>query len=131
MPAGDPGEEWVVDAYGCDASRLRDEKALRELLDRVMRELRLEKLAEGFWHTFEGAAGVTGLIPLRESHLAVHTWPERRMAAFNLYCCRAGCAWPWEQRLFEAIGAQSVLVRKLERGQVAAGETRADGDAGR
>jgi S-adenosylmethionine decarboxylase len=128
MPAGDPGEEWVVDAYGCDASLLRDEATMRELMARVVRELGLHQLSGGFWHTFAGAGGVTGLIPLCESHLAVHTWPERQMAAFNLFCCRAGCDWPWEERLRVALGARTVSVRKLVRGREISGTARVVSD---
>ena len=113
----DPGEEWVIDAYGCDPWRLRDEGLLRSLLGRVVEEAGLNVLDAGYWHRFPGEAGVTGLIPLRESHLSVHTYPERRFAAFNLYCCRRGCEWGWEDGLRGAIGAERVEVRKLERGR--------------
>jgi S-adenosylmethionine decarboxylase len=116
MAAVDPGEEWVVDAYGCEPAKLGDEGVLRGLLERVVEELGLKRLDAGFWYRFDGGGGVTGLVPLRESHLAVHTWPERRMAALNLYCCRGGCAWSWPERLGEALGASKVTVRRLPRG---------------
>ena len=118
MSGVDPGEEWIVDAYGCDREKLGDARVLRSVLALVAQELGLKVLSEGFWHTFDGAGGVTGLVPLRESHLAVHTWPERGMAAFNLYCCRGGCVWPWQDRLREAIGATEVSVRKVLRGRL-------------
>lgn len=116
MPVGDMGEEWVVDAFGCDPEALRDLPRLRALTLRILSEVRLHALSEGFWHEFPGEGGVTGLVPLSESHLALHTYPEHGVAAFNLYCCRSGCAWPWKQRLSEALGATSVSVRHLERG---------------
>lgn len=116
MPVGDLGEEWIVDASGCESDALRDPVRLRDLVLRIVEEVRLHALSEGFWHTFPDEGGVTGLVPLRESHIALHTYPEHGVAAFNLYCCRSGCAWAWEERLREALGAQSVEVRRVERG---------------
>jgi S-adenosylmethionine decarboxylase len=117
MPVGEMGEEWIVDAFGCDPDALRDLDGLRSLTLRILDEVRLHALSEGFWHVFPGEGGVTGLVPLSESHLALHTYPEHRVAAFNLYCCRSGCAWAWKQCLQEALGATDVMVRRIERGR--------------
>ena len=116
MPIGDTGEEWLIDAYGCDASALRSEQVLRSLLRQVLEEIGLQPLAQGFWYSFPGEGGVTGMVPLRESHLTVHTYPEHGIAAFNLYCCRSSCAWPWRDRLRARLGAESVVARRFVRG---------------
>ena len=34
-----------------------------------------------------GDEGVTGVVLLAESHITVHTWPERDYAAFDLFLC--------------------------------------------
>ena len=60
------------------------------------------------------------MLLLSESHLACHTWPERGLATFNLFCCRQRREWPWDQLLREMLQAQSVAIRVLERGTVAA-----------
>ncbi len=117
MTVGDLGEEWMVDAFGCDPEALRELAVLQSITQRIVEEVGLHPLGEGFWHTFPGAGGVTGLVPLRESHLALHTYPEHGVAAFNLYCCRSGCEWPWKQRLSEILGATSVTIRYVERGR--------------
>lgn len=117
MPVGDMGEEWIVDAYGCSAGALRDVSRLRTLVRRILEEATLHALSDGFWHTFPNEGGVTGLVPLSESHLAVHTYPEHGVAAFNLYCCRSGCSWPWEEGLRAALGATDVKVLRVERGR--------------
>jgi S-adenosylmethionine decarboxylase len=60
---------------------------------------------------------VTGLLLLAESHLTCHTFPERRFASLNLYCCRPRGPWPWEERLRETLGADRVTVRSFTRGE--------------
>lgn len=116
MPNEIAGCEWIVDAHGCDASRLRTVEAVRSVCDRVVRELELQILGEPQWRQFPEPGGVTGLLLLSESHLACHTWPERPLATFNLFCCRRRHDWPWAERLSEMLGAKRVEVRMIERG---------------
>ena len=110
------GTEWLIEATGCEPERLRDESLLRDLFDRVVSDLGL-KVIDSVWHTFPGEAGVTGLIALTESHLACHTYPEHASATFNLYCCRTRPEWDWQTNLSEKLGATSVAVAKIERGE--------------
>ena len=113
------GQEWIVDATGCDADALRDLARLRALLDAIIREMALKPVGAPLWHKFPGEGGVTGLVLLSESHLACHTYPEHGVATFNLYCCRERPDWPWTARLEEAIGASHVHVRTVRRAGVA------------
>ena len=38
-------------------------------------------------HCFGDGGGVTGVAVLAESHITVHTWPERGFAAFDVFMC--------------------------------------------
>ena len=38
-------------------------------------------------HHFTPNGGVSGVAVLAESHISVHTWPERGYAAFDVLCC--------------------------------------------
>ncbi len=110
------GTEWLIEAFDCDAEKLRQIEILREVFSRVIADLGLKTIGEGFWHQFAGEKGVTGLVALTESHLACHTYPEYRTATFNLYCCRTRPEWNWEANLKSLIGANTVKITKIERG---------------
>lgn len=110
------GCEWIVDAGGCAADRLRSLELLQSVCGRVVRELELKVVGEPLWRQFPDPGGVTGLCLLTESHLTCHTWPEHGIATFNLFCCRRRREWPWELRLREMLLAGSVTVRLVERG---------------
>ena len=114
------GWEWVVDASGCGAERLRSLEGLRAVCECIVRELELQVVGTPLWRQFPEPGGVTGLYLLSESHLACHTWPERGVATFNLFCCRRRREWPWESRLSELLGAGTISVRVVERGVVSA-----------
>ena len=120
------GTEWLIEAFDCEAEILRDVEILRGVFARIISELGLKTIGEGHWHKFEGEGGVTGLVMLTESHLACHTYPEYKTATFNLYCCRTRPIWNWEKNLTELLGAKTINVQKIERGnpksQTAGGE---------
>ena len=113
--AGD-GTEWVVEAFGCDAARLASIPAMAGLLDAMIASLALRPVAPALWHQFPSPGGVTGLVLLAESHLAVHTFPEHESLCLNLFCCAPRPAWAWEAGLARHVGAQRVMVRWLARG---------------
>ena len=112
------GTEWLVEATGCSGDLLRDETALRSIFRQIIADLGLKTISE-IWHTFDGEGGVTGLVALTESHLTCHTYPEHLTATFNLYCCRTRPEWDWEENLKTTLGAESVTVTKIERGEAA------------
>lgn len=114
------GIEWLIDATGCRPESLRDSALLAKLCEQVMDDLSLCSIGPGIWHTFPGPGGVTGFYMLTESHLTCHTYPEWRVATFNLYCCRERPSWAWSEALERQLGANHVRVRKLDRGERAA-----------
>ncbi len=109
------GTEWLIEAAECDPEKLRDERVMRSVFSHVISGLDL-KVIDSVWRTFPDEGGVTGLAALTESHLACHTYPEHRIATFNLYCCRTRPEWDWNRELSETLGAKSVSVTKIERG---------------
>jgi S-adenosylmethionine decarboxylase len=63
-------------------------------------------------HTFEEGGGISGVAVLAESHISVHTWPEKGYAAFDVFMC--GDAQPRK--------ALDVFKRAFNPGRVVVGE---------
>ena len=38
-------------------------------------------------HHFTANGGISGVAVLAESHISVHTWPEKNYAAFDVFMC--------------------------------------------
>lgn len=122
------GCEHIVDAFGCAPASLRSRERLGALVERIVSDLSLRPIGEPLWHVFGGAGGITGLLLLAESHLAVHTFPEAGLATFNLYHCEPRPPWPWREQLAERLGARHITIRTVVRGEVSAIHSGAAGE---
>jgi S-adenosylmethionine decarboxylase proenzyme len=84
------GLHLTADLSGCrdPDGLMRNGGALAALCERLATEAGLTVVGRQF-HAFEpkGDAGVTGVLLLAESHLAVHTWPELRAVTLDVFVC--------------------------------------------
>lgn len=82
------GLHLTADLYhcACAPSFMRDSEALKRTCVTFATNAGLTVVGEHF-HTFADAGGVTGLVLLAESHLAIHTWPELNAVTLDVYVC--------------------------------------------
>ena len=80
------GLHLTADLRGCrpDAPAMVDAPALRALCVAAVARCGLTAVGELF-HRFDSGGGVTGVVLLAESHLAVHTWPELQAVTLDVY----------------------------------------------
>lgn len=57
--------------------------AFNTFIETQIEEHQLAKVGEAY-HDFAGG-GFTGVVCLAESHLSIHTWPDRRYVTFDIY----------------------------------------------
>ncbi len=73
----------------CPLERLTDVASLRDHCLQAVNNAGLTPVGELF-HTFPGSAGITAVVLLAESHMAVHTWPEKAGVTLDIYVCNFG-----------------------------------------
>jgi spermidine synthase len=81
------GLHLIGDLTGCrcDPQLLLDGERFRARCLEMVSSAGLTTMDATF-HTFEGG-GFTGTVVLAESHLAIHTWPERQGLTLDVYVC--------------------------------------------
>jgi len=88
------GLHLTADLGGVDPALaiMRDADALAALCREAVARVGLGGVAELF-HRFapeDEQSGITGVVLLAESHLAVHTWPELGGVTLDVYVCNYG-----------------------------------------
>ena len=88
------GLHLTADLRGVDAALalMHDARALGKLCREAVITSGLSGVAELF-HRFGAAdeqCGITGVVLLAESHLAIHTWPELGGVTLDVYVCNYG-----------------------------------------
>ena len=68
------------------------------------------------FHHFTPNGGVSGVVVLAESHISIHTWPERDFAALDVFMC--GCCDPYKVIPFlqAAFGPSTIDIDEQRRG---------------
>ncbi len=121
------GLHIIADLYNCQKGELlASSEKLRELCVGACKEVGLTVLGDHFYQ-FDGAdgtqqGGATGAVVLAESHLAIHTWPERDGATLDIYVCNytsdnTAKAESVYKILVKALKPADVLVERVMRGK--------------
>jgi S-adenosylmethionine decarboxylase len=109
------GQHSLFDLWDCDPEQISNRDTLRETLLGVIKKHH-GTIVEQVFHQFS-PHGVTGVIVLAESHLAIHTWPEHRFAALDLFTCSATLDHAAiERSLVDALGARRIERKSEARG---------------
>lgn len=109
------GNHLLIDFW--DARNLDDPMRIDETLCEAAVAAGATILHSHFHH-FTPNGGVSGVIVLAESHISIHTWPERNYAAVDVFMCGAcdpNLSIPVMQRLFQA---GRIEVDTVRRGRV-------------
>ncbi len=80
------GRHLLAEFSGCDAAALGDLAGVTEAMLEAARRSGATVVTQSF-HRFGGGGGVSGVVIIAESHLAIHTWPEHEFAAVDFFTC--------------------------------------------
>ncbi len=103
------GSHLIIDLWEADG--LGDRDRIEQALIDAVKEAGAT-LLHIHLHTFTDGGGISGVAVLAESHISVHTWPEKGYAAFDVFMC--GDAQPRK--------AMDVFKRAFTPGRIVVGE---------
>lgn len=109
------GRHVLAEVYGCRFGVLNDIKKVEDIMINAALEAGAE-IREFVFHKFS-PQGVSGVVVISESHLAIHTWPELGYAAVDVFTCGDKVD-PWDacNYLAEQFGADYVKASEVKRG---------------
>jgi S-adenosylmethionine decarboxylase len=79
------GKHLLVELHGCDPDALKSIDLIREAMVTAAKIANATIIGVSF-HEFS-PFGISGVVVIAESHLSIHTWPEYRYAAVDIFTC--------------------------------------------
>lgn len=109
------GQQLLVELYNCDPDVLNDVNAIENHMEQAA-EAAGATIVEKTFHHFS-PHGVSGVVVIAESHLAIHTWPEYGYAAVDLFTCGSTILpEPCFEYLKAALKSTNYSVTEMKRG---------------
>ena len=110
----------IVDGYGADRKRLQDEGLVHRFLDEYPGRIGMTKMIAPQVYTYRGRVpedwGISGFVLIAESHISVHTFPDRGYVNIDVFSCKSFDAAESVRHIEQAFGLTEVRVSTLERG---------------
>ena len=109
------GEHLLVEFWG--ARNLGNVEVIRDALESSAVAAGATVL-HSYYHRFGDGGGVSGVSVLAESHITIHTWPERGFAAIDIFMCGDCEPHVCIPTLESALAPTEVQTRSFRRGEV-------------
>jgi S-adenosylmethionine decarboxylase len=108
------GRHLIMEFYQCEPQVLDHVESIRRIALGAAAAVRATVVGEAFHHF--SPQGVSGTVVIAESHLSVHTWPEARYVAVDIFTCGGLDPRPGLEYLYGQLGAQSCRMQEIVRG---------------
>lgn len=87
------GKHLMLDMYGCSKEKLDSLDFIWDLLNKVPELIDMHKITQPYVFTYENEKypdkyGISGVVIIAESHISIHTFPEKLFATIDVYSCR-------------------------------------------
>ncbi len=111
------GRHLMLEVYDCPSQYLDDADEIRQLLlDAALGAG--ATVIDTVFHRFS-PQGVSGVVVIAESHLAIHTWPELGCAAIDMFSCAPEIDLDQiAERLAQGLRARRIDAKVTERGRM-------------
>jgi len=110
------GNHILVEFMNCDPHIMNDVAAIERDMVAAAQRAGATVINSTFHHF--SPYGVSGVVVIQESHLAIHTWPEYGYAAVDLFTCGEMDAWVSFDFLKDAFKSKSYSAIEIKRGSV-------------
>ncbi len=91
-PALGFGLHLTLDGYGCNPERLADLDNIYEFLEHCPDLIQMTKIMPPYVFKYHGKVpedwGVSGFVLIAESHISIHTFPERAYLSLDIFSCK-------------------------------------------
>ena len=112
------GRHLLLELFDCDLESINNLEGVKGALVEAARRAQAT-IVDVVFHEFN-PFGISGVVVIAESHLSIHTWPEYRYAAVDIFSCGETLQPEVAANyLVEQFGAERTSVVDMQRGMFA------------
>lgn len=115
------GVHLMVDGYGCDRAKLEDINLIYNFLDESPSQMEMTKIMPPYVFRYNGLVpedwGISGFVLIAESHISVHTFPEKHYVSLDMFSCKPFNTQQALETVRNFFRMQKYEVKILDRGQ--------------
>jgi len=87
------GPHLILDLYGCPKDILEDINYIYKILDELPEKINMHKIMPPYVIKYVPEEdpldwGISGIVIIAESHIAIHTWPEFNYVSIDVFSCK-------------------------------------------
>lgn len=108
------GYQLTIDFYDCNSTIIDNVDKIKSILETGAKMMNLS-IVKTVIHEFS-PIGISGVVVIKESHIAIHTWPEHNYVALDFFTCNK--SYPlnegiqWIQKEFEANKIEKTTIQR-------------------
>ncbi len=115
------GPHLMLDGLAADPERLNDMRLVYRFLDELPEKIGMKKITTPYVIPYVGEekpedAGITGMVIIAESHISIHTFPQKGFVTIDVYSCRSFNQEDAIAFAKELFGIERCEVQAIERG---------------
>jgi len=114
------GQHLMMDGYGCDRDMLINLNGIYDFLSCYPDEIRMTKIMPPYVFKYSGQVpedwGISGFVLIAESHISVHTFPEKLYLSLDIFSCKPFDAQAAIEHIKNVFDIKKVEIKLLDRG---------------
>lgn len=114
------GPHLMIDCYGCNKEKLSDMDLIFDTLDKFPEQIGMTKIMPPYVFKYQGVVaedyGISGVVLIAESHITIHTFPEKLHAFIDIFSCKDFDTAPATAHMIDLFEASNYDVQLSSRG---------------
>ncbi|HEY3215357.1 MAG TPA: adenosylmethionine decarboxylase [Candidatus Eisenbacteria bacterium] len=86
------GPHLMLDGYGCDKAKLEDLNLIYRILEELPDRIGMTRIMPPYVFKYSGLRaedwGISGFVLIAESHISIHTFPEKNFVSVDIFSCK-------------------------------------------